>query len=163
MADDAPGGSKRRVDMIRVERPQQVFDRDEVLGRDTSSVFPSETRRQAEQAGMDVADAMRAAIGGVRFITEKDVQEIKAKRGTSAEDEAAAVSSKPLAQILSEKREAKNEEFQEQWKIMKQGERIASRSARAPHDSLSIADSSLYAYARNQVRTSRSRKMSWRF
>ena len=37
------------------------------------------------------------------------------------------------------------------------------RSARAPHDSLSIADSSLYAYARNQVRTSRSRKMSWRF
>lgn len=47
-----------------------MFDREEVLGRDATSVFPTETKAQA----VDV-DAVKAALGSnTRFITESEVR-----------------------------------------------------------------------------------------
>ena len=42
----------RGVELVRVEREERTFDREEVLGRDTASVFPSlEGGGGAEGAG----------------------------------------------------------------------------------------------------------------
>lgn len=106
---------KRKVDLVRVEREEQVFEREAVLGRDVESVFPTELK----QEDVDTTDAVKEAIGSVKFITENEVEEIKSKR--KDKDGNAVASSKPLAQILSERREQKNEEFQEKWKTMKTG------------------------------------------
>mmetsp|Transcript_4879 Transcript_4879/g.8665 ORF Transcript_4879/g.8665 Transcript_4879/m.8665 type:complete len:129 (-) Transcript_4879:642-1028(-) len=109
---------KRKVDLVRVEREEQVFEREAVLGRDVESVFPTELK----QEDVDTTDAVKEAIGSVKFITENEVEEIKSKR--KDKDGNAVASSKPLAQILSERREQKNEEFQEKWKTMKTGKRV---------------------------------------
>ena len=50
-------------------REEQVFEREAVLGRDASSVFPTES---AATAGADAA-ATRASLGALRFITESEV------------------------------------------------------------------------------------------
>jgi len=101
--------------MIRIERQEQVFERETVLGRDTESVFPTELHQDAV---LD-AEKMKEALGSVKFVTETEVEEIKLKEKDGNGEEIA--SAKPLAQILTEKKQLKDDEFQEQWKLMKQG------------------------------------------
>ena len=55
--------------IIAADREEEVFDREEVLGRDAASVFPTESKAPA----MD-AEAVKAALGSnLRFITESEV------------------------------------------------------------------------------------------
>lgn len=46
-----------------------MFDRESVLGRDSSSVFPTESKQAANQA----TEALKAKLGANRFITETEV------------------------------------------------------------------------------------------
>ncbi|GAB4818646.1 hypothetical protein N2152v2_005692 [Parachlorella kessleri] len=112
---------RRPVELVRVEREEQYFDREEVLGRDATSVFPTEAKKAAT---LD-PEALKAAIGGDRkFISASEVrsqlEEIKARRGLTVEDGTLAPS-KPLAEVLREAKEAKEQAFQDMWKQMKQG------------------------------------------
>lgn len=108
---------QRNVPLVRVERQERYFDREEVLGRDASSVFPTEAKKGA---GLD-PELVKSVLGGDRkFVSETELAEIKSKRGLSVEDGTIAAD-KPLAQILAEAREAKEVAFQEQWKQMKTG------------------------------------------
>ena len=50
-----------------------MFEREAVLGRDVESVFPTELK----QEDVDTTDAVKEAIGSVKFITENEVEEIK--------------------------------------------------------------------------------------
>lgn len=59
----------RRVDMVRIPREEEIYDREEVLGRDTASVFPSE----AKKAAADSLEALKEAIGAKKFISETEV------------------------------------------------------------------------------------------
>lgn len=111
-------GGKRKVGMLRVERREQVFEREAVLGRDAESVFPTELKAASEAEANEVTDALKQALGSVKFVTESQVEEIKAKDGSGGDG---AGTSKPLAQVLSERKQQKDEAFQEQWKLIKQG------------------------------------------
>ena len=59
-----------------------MYEREAVLGRDASSVFP---RESAAAAGAG-ADATKAALGALRFITETEVRErrVSVPKGVSA-------------------------------------------------------------------------------
>ncbi|UPQ97165.1 N-terminal domain of NEFA-interacting nuclear protein NIP30-domain-containing protein [Chloropicon primus] len=103
--------------MVRVEREEQVFEREAILGRDAESVFPTELKAASENEANAVTNAVKEALGSVKFVTESQVEEIKNKEGGGA----GAESSKPLSQVLHERKQQKNDEFQEQWKLMKQG------------------------------------------
>ncbi|KAK9835383.1 hypothetical protein WJX81_006182 [Elliptochloris bilobata] len=107
---------RRPVEMIRLPREEQIFEREAVLGRNASSVFP---RESAAAAGADAA-ATKASLGALRFITETELEAIKAERGGRVEDGAVAPS-KPLAEVLREAKEAKEEAFQAMWRQMKTG------------------------------------------
>ena len=74
-------GGKRKVGMLRVERQEQVFEREAVLGRDAESVFPTELKAASEAEANEVTDALKEALGSVKFVTESQVEEIKAKDG----------------------------------------------------------------------------------
>ena len=50
-------------------REERLYDREAVLGRDTSSVFPSETKKLGK---MD-KDAAAAVLGSMQFVTESQV------------------------------------------------------------------------------------------
>ena len=56
--------------LTRAGRQEQVFDRETVLGRDSSSVFPTESK----QAAAEAAEALKAKLGANRFITETEVR-----------------------------------------------------------------------------------------
>jgi len=103
--------------MIRIEREEELLDKEEVLGRDTTSVFPSEAKKG--MLGLD-AEATKEALGAVKFVTETELTEIKAQRGERPEDGTMTVN-KTLAEVLAENKEAKEEKFQEVWKSMKVG------------------------------------------
>ncbi|BDA50143.1 hypothetical protein COCOBI_15-2710 [Coccomyxa sp. Obi] len=106
----------RKMDMVVIPREEEVFDREEVLGRDASSVFPTESKAPA----MD-AEAVKAALGSnLRFITESELEAIKAERGPRVED-GSVEPSKPLVEVLREAKEAKEAAFQAVWKSMKVG------------------------------------------
>jgi hypothetical protein len=47
-----------------------VYDVEEVLGRDASSVFPS------MQAQLDPMEQLKAAMGAKRFVTETEVRSL---------------------------------------------------------------------------------------
>ena len=49
-----------------------MFDRESVLGRDSNSVFPTESKQAASQA----VEALKAKLGGNRFITETEVRHL---------------------------------------------------------------------------------------
>ena len=69
------------VQLVRVEAPERVFDRDKVLGRDAASVFPSLAQTNADR----VVSATQAVVGTMNFVTESELEEIKAKaRGRAA-------------------------------------------------------------------------------
>ncbi|KAF6257303.1 N-terminal domain of NEFA-interacting nuclear protein NIP30-domain-containing protein [Scenedesmus sp. NREL 46B-D3] len=105
---------QRGVDMVRLEKAEEVYDVEEVLGRDASSVFPS------LQAQLDPMEQLKAAVGAKRFVTEAELEEIKAARGLRADDGTAAVD-KPLAEVLAERKKAKQDAFDDTWKQMKTG------------------------------------------
>lgn len=51
-------------------REEQYFEREEVLGRDAASVFPT----QAKQAGASNTDALKGLLGAnKKFISETEV------------------------------------------------------------------------------------------
>lgn len=54
-----------------------MYDKDEVLGRDASSVFPSKAKEAAvaaAKAGQLDADAIREMLGARKFVTESEVR-----------------------------------------------------------------------------------------
>ena len=110
MAED--GG--RGMPMMRVEAAPRYFNREEALGRDAASVFPTE----GAGAAVDAGKALKEALGGPAFVSEDALKELKSQgRAPHAPTEP----SKPLATVLAENREKKDDEFQEKWKLMKQG------------------------------------------
>jgi len=50
-------------------REERVYDREAVLGRDTKSVFPSESKTLGKMA----PDAAAAVMGSMQFVTESQV------------------------------------------------------------------------------------------
>mmetsp|Transcript_35831 Transcript_35831/g.49733 ORF Transcript_35831/g.49733 Transcript_35831/m.49733 type:complete len:227 (+) Transcript_35831:268-948(+) len=99
------------VPLLRVVAEEQVYERESLLGRDTSSVFPSEAQTDT---------SIKDNIGGLKFVTESELAEIKAARGECVEDGTAS-QDKHLAQVLAENKEKKEEAFQEIWRSMKVG------------------------------------------
>ena len=91
-----------------------MYDREAVLGRDTRSVFPSESKSMGK---MD-PDAAAAVVGSMQFVTESQLLELRA---AGAKAEGAEAPLKPLTEVLAEAKEAKEAAFQEQWKQMKTG------------------------------------------
>ena len=51
-------------------REERLYDREAVLGRDASSVFPSESKKMGK---MD-KDAAAAVIGSMQFVTESQAR-----------------------------------------------------------------------------------------
>lgn len=115
--EDSDAIAERKVELLRVPRTEQLFDREEVLGRDASSVFPTESKAAA---GLD-PEAVREMLGtNTRFISETQLEDIKSQRGSRVEDGSLAAD-KPLVEVLREAKEAKEAAFQETWKQMKTG------------------------------------------
>jgi hypothetical protein len=54
-----------------MHREEELLDKEEVLGRDTTSVFPSEAKKG--MLGLD-AEATKEALGAVKFVTETEVR-----------------------------------------------------------------------------------------
>ncbi len=59
------------------------------------------------------------SLGGRNFITEKELEELRAEQAGPAGE--AIVPEKPLAEVLAEAKQAKEDAFQAQWKQMKTG------------------------------------------
>ncbi|GFR45704.1 hypothetical protein Agub_g7014, partial [Astrephomene gubernaculifera] len=116
---------ERRVDLVRIVSEERYYDREALLGRDTSSVFPSLSRQQQQEAeggglaGLS-AEAIQEAIGARKFISESELETLRATRGVTADDGAVAAD-KPLAEILRERKAAKDAEHAEKWRLMKVG------------------------------------------
>ncbi|KXZ48265.1 hypothetical protein GPECTOR_29g43 [Gonium pectorale] len=111
---------ERRVDMVRLASEERYYDREALLGRDAASVFPTYAREQAAAAGeggLDV-EAVKEALGARKFISETELEELRATRGVTADDGAVSVD-KPLAEILRERKLAKEAEHEEKWRLMK--------------------------------------------
>lgn len=99
------------VPMIRAREEERTFDREKVLGRDTASVFPSTT-------GGETSESARAAVQR-KFITESELMTMReSERGGG---DGGRETGKPLYQILAEREEHKEQEFQEKWASMKVG------------------------------------------
>ena len=50
-------------------RQEQVFEREQIFGRDAASVFPTENKKAAAEA----AEALKTKLGANRFISETEV------------------------------------------------------------------------------------------
>jgi hypothetical protein len=57
-----------------MRRPEEVYDREAVLGRDATSVFPTEAR-QGGAAGQLDTEAIKEAIGARKFISETEARQ----------------------------------------------------------------------------------------
>lgn len=62
-------GGLFQAELCAVRSEERLYDRDAVLGRDVSSVFPTEISMKAAAESASAAEA----IGGRNFITEKEV------------------------------------------------------------------------------------------
>ena len=102
----------KNVDMIRLARPEEVYDREELFGRDVGDVF--------KKKASDGAAASTSVIENKKFISESELEEIKKQRGASALDDSVGPM-KPLSEVLRENKAAKDEEFKNVWKSMKVG------------------------------------------
>lgn len=110
----------RGVELVRVEREERTFDREKVLGRDTASVFPSLEGGGGAGEGGASDEAKKMAS---KFVTESELEAIR-ESGGEGPDSARGndpSSSKPLYQILAERKEMKELEFEENWQSMKVG------------------------------------------
>jgi len=108
------------VELVRVEREERTFDREKVLGRDTASVFPSLEGGGGAGEGGASDEAKKMAS---KFVTESELEAIR-ESGGEGPDSARGndpSSSKPLYQILAERKEMKELEFEENWQSMKVG------------------------------------------
>jgi hypothetical protein len=104
--------NSRGIEMVRIEAEERVFDREAILGRDTTSVFPS-LASTSTTTSTPMVDAIKL---NKKFVTESQLfDEIKATKSTPSDD------CKPLYQVLIEAKERKEQEFQEQWAEMKIG------------------------------------------
>jgi len=101
------------MDVVILPREEEVYDREAICGRDTHTVFPSIEKNDPGKYA--VKDAMNK-----KFVTESQLEELKSKHGLRPDDGTMTID-KPLAQLLSERKAAKHEEFQEQWRQMKIG------------------------------------------
>ncbi|KAL6768209.1 hypothetical protein ACKKBF_B38210 [Auxenochlorella protothecoides x Auxenochlorella symbiontica] len=107
----------RPMEMIRIPAEEQVFEREAVLGRDATSVFPTESVKAEVESR---ANAFKALFGDDRrFVTESELRDIQDAQNQRSAEEVAA--SKPLAEVLRDAKEAKESAFQETWKQMKTG------------------------------------------
>ncbi len=99
----------------------QYFDRIALLGRDAEEVFPSRSKAAAASA----ADAAAAALGARRFVSEKELEGLKAARGggpsSALDDHPESSSGKSLAEVLRERAAAKAAAVEETWRQMKVG------------------------------------------
>ncbi|KAG2441234.1 hypothetical protein HYH02_010077 [Chlamydomonas schloesseri] len=114
---------ERRVDLVRVPAEERYYEREAVLGRDAASVFPTRAKEIAEGGsgggGLDV-ESIKEALGARKFISETELETIRSTRGATADDGAVAVD-KPLAEILRERKAAKDAEHEDKWRQMKVG------------------------------------------
>ncbi|KAF5832877.1 hypothetical protein DUNSADRAFT_11067 [Dunaliella salina] len=110
-------GEERRVEMLRIERKEEFYDRDEVLGRDVNSVFPTQRK---EPQGNPAAAVLQEMLGTRSFVSQSELDEIKSARGVTG-DEGGGEPLRPLAEVLRENREKKQQAFDDQWKQMKTG------------------------------------------
>lgn len=106
------------MELVRIPREEQLYERKAIFGRDVSSVFPMEAQKAKQEHMKQLSEAV--GLGEGRFITEKQLEELKKTRGSIVED-GSVVRDKTLAAILAENKEKKEEEFQNVWKSMKQG------------------------------------------
>ena len=110
-------GMGRGVELVRVEREERTFDREEVLGRDTASVFPSLEGGGGAGEGGASEEAKKMAS---KFVTESELEAIQSSGdGPDSARGDDPSSSKPLYQILAERKEMKELEFEENWQSMK--------------------------------------------
>lgn len=104
------------VEVVVKEQPERLYDREALLGRDAASVFSS----LRQQPAADYAATLSHAAP--RFVTEAQLEELKQARGGGGSVEDGSVSAdKPLHEVLRENKEKKEAEFQERWRLMKQG------------------------------------------
>lgn len=99
----------RSVPLVRVSEPERMYDAEKILGRDARSVFPSLNDEQATTSGTN------------KFVTESELHAMRTARGGERAGEHESAPSKPLYQVLIERKEAKEQEFQENWASMKIG------------------------------------------
>ncbi|KAK9833252.1 hypothetical protein WJX74_003583 [Apatococcus lobatus] len=109
MADRAP------VELVRVPQQEKLYEREAILGRDTTSVFPSEGVQQGFESQQS-----KDALGTGKFVTEAQLEEAR-QQGNSGLSNDAELPLRPLVEILKEAKEKKEEDFQAQWRQMKQG------------------------------------------
>ena len=113
----------RSVELVRVEPEERVFDRERVLGRDTTSVFPSLANANDDDDSTHAPSTSGAPPKLVsKFVTESELHELR-QRGIdeAAKDAHNGSSYKPLFQVLAEAKERKELEFADQWTEMKIG------------------------------------------
>lgn len=89
---------------------------DTTVHRDAAEVFPSAARA----AAASLAGAAQAALGSMQFVTEAQLDELRAGHGERPED-GTADPAKPLAVALAEARDARQEKFDDRWRTMKTG------------------------------------------
>eukprot|EP01025_Chloroclados_australasicus_P038701 TRINITY_DN3994_c0_g2_i1.p2 TRINITY_DN3994_c0_g2~~TRINITY_DN3994_c0_g2_i1.p2 ORF type:complete len:240 (+),score=41.32 TRINITY_DN3994_c0_g2_i1:69-722(+) len=104
---------KSRVDMVRVP---QVLVKELDTQRDSASVFPLQAKQLSKQK-------FEQAYQAKRFVSEKQLTEDKDSQDLNqdSKEEDPVISSKPLAQVLADQKAQKEEQFQQKWRIMKQG------------------------------------------
>ncbi|CAD7698011.1 unnamed protein product [Ostreobium quekettii] len=109
--------ARHPVEMVRIEREEEHYDREQVLGRDTSSVFPTEAKEKEKEE----VEALKEAVGASRFISETELEDLRKSGGADRPEVGTLAPDKPLSEILREQKEKKEEEFQDKWRRMKQG------------------------------------------
>ena len=83
-------------------REERLYDREAVLGRDASSVFPSETKKLGK---MD-KDAAAAVLGSMQFVTESQVPLDMLSMGKLRYQDHHRVTSTSWAAVLHERESA---------------------------------------------------------
>ncbi len=131
-------------------RAEEVYAKEDVFGRDTTSVFPN----AAKEATTLDADRVKELIGASNFISESQVgfcphcphhihsahsnthstqlEELKAAGRARVEDGAVSVD-KSLAEVLAENKAKKDAEHKAKWEIMKQGKNLTDAAHVALH------------------------------
>ncbi|CAG9466311.1 unnamed protein product [Pedinophyceae sp. YPF-701] len=111
------------MDMVRLEKEEEKYDVDDVLGRDIKSVFPSLEKKEKDKLQMPMMpqDKVRELLGSSKFVTETELKEARKAAGKSEDDVGPSEPYRPLAQILQEQKDAKKRAAEERWTEMKRG------------------------------------------
>ena len=111
----------RGVELVRVEPEERVFDRERVLGRDTTSVFPSLANANDDDDNDSPSTSGAPPKLVSKFVTESELHELRKQGIDQAAKDAHNASYKPLYQVLAEAKERQELEFADQWTEMKIG------------------------------------------